>query len=258
MASKVSWKVFQYKVADSLDKVRLPNNLRALVRRENNAGEDAVNDNPNPHLLLLFSLYSIQPSAISQLFGLECDNASGISSQVTLRSRINMSNLRLKTFHLSDVIKNGNTELVLLEGSKAGSKLYSFTTGGDLLMGRNIIRRFVVRLTNSISHDGNGCRHEKYGTIAERERLYLVNIYRAQHYLHHLHSLLPVVSLMNGAVMGSGTMFGLNSTWSVATERTVWALPEVSIGGMPDVGALYHMYRRQGQLGTMLALTGYR
>ena len=46
MASKVSWKVFQYKVADSLDKVRLPNNLRALVRRENNAGEDAVNDNP--------------------------------------------------------------------------------------------------------------------------------------------------------------------------------------------------------------------
>ena len=43
----------------------------------------------------------------------------------------------------SEVIKNGNNELVLFEGSNSGKKMYSFTTGGDLLMGRNIIRRSV-------------------------------------------------------------------------------------------------------------------
>ena len=127
------------------------------------------------------------------------------------------------------------------------------------------------------THHTDDSRHEKYNSIAESERLYLVNIYRTQHYLHQLSSALPVVSIMDGAVMGSGTMFGLNSTWSVATERSVschvllkiqtlildnirsvWCLPEVSIAGLPDVGSLYHMYHRPHQLGTMLSLTGYR
>ena len=44
----------------------------------------------------------------------------------------------------SEVIRQGNSDLLLFEGSKAGKKLYSFTTGGDLLMGRNIIRRLSV------------------------------------------------------------------------------------------------------------------
>ena len=35
-----------------------------------------------------------------------------------------------------------DTRLVMFEGSSAGKKMVSFTTGGDLLMGRNIIRRW--------------------------------------------------------------------------------------------------------------------
>ena len=58
--------------------------------------------------------------------------------------------------------------------------------------------------------------------------------------------------------MGSGVLFGLNSTFSVATERTVWSIPEVTIGGMPDVGVIYHMNNLPNHLGTMLALTGQR
>ena len=131
------------------------------------------------------------------------------------------------------MIGNGNTNLVLFEGSKAGKKLYSFTTGGDLLMGRNIIRRWghcaVLMRALLYNITVNVSRHEKYNRIAESERLYLINIYRTQHCIHRIKSQLnvPVVSLMNGTVMGSGTMFGLNSTFSVATERSVWALPEV-------------------------------
>ena len=39
MGSKVAMKMLQYKVADSLDKVRLPNNPRALITKENSAGQ---------------------------------------------------------------------------------------------------------------------------------------------------------------------------------------------------------------------------
>ena len=37
MVSKVSLKVLQYKVADTLDKVRLPSNPRALITRHESA-----------------------------------------------------------------------------------------------------------------------------------------------------------------------------------------------------------------------------
>ena len=32
---------------------------------------------------------------------------------------------------------------------------------------------------------------------------------------------------MDGITMGSAVLFGFNSNFSVATERTVWAVPEV-------------------------------
>ena len=39
MANKVALKVVQYRVADSLDKLRLPSNPRAIIKREKNAGK---------------------------------------------------------------------------------------------------------------------------------------------------------------------------------------------------------------------------
>ena len=39
MANKVALKVAQYRVADSLDKLRLPSNPRAIIKRERNAGK---------------------------------------------------------------------------------------------------------------------------------------------------------------------------------------------------------------------------
>ena len=142
---------------------------------------------------------------------------------------------------LSNIVTESSADVLVIEGSNNRGKNYAFTTGGDLLMGRNIIER-----------------KEKTNTITEKERLYLVNIYRTQHYLHKLGKEISVISLMDGASMGSGVLFGLNSTFSVATERTVWAIPEVIIGGMPDVGVIFHMNNLENNLGTMMALTGMR
>ena len=56
--------------------------------------------------------------------------------------------------------------------------------------------------------------------------------------------------------MGSSVLFGLNSKFSIATENTTWATPEVIIGSVPDVGTLYHLKQLPGNVGKMLALTG--
>ena len=133
---------------------------------------------------------------------------------------------------LSKIIQEKSTNMLTIEGSNQKNKNHAFTTGGDLLMGLNIIYR-----------------KEKTDIISTEERLYLVNIYRAQHYLHKLGKDIPVISMMDGVSMGSGVLFGLNSTFSVATERTVWSIPEVTIGGMPDVGVIYHMNNLPNHLG---------
>ncbi|KAF3842806.1 hypothetical protein F7725_001655, partial [Dissostichus mawsoni] len=44
----------------------------------------------------------------------------------------------------------------------------------------------------------------------------------------------------------------------VATEKTLFAMPETAIGLFPDVGGGYFLPRLQGQLGLFLALTGFR
>jgi 3-hydroxyisobutyryl-CoA hydrolase len=46
------------------------------------------------------------------------------------------------------------------------------------------------------------------------------------------------------------------ATFRVATERTVFAMPETKIGYSPDVGANYFLNRLDGEVGTYLALTG--
>lgn len=41
----------------------------------------------------------------------------------------------------------------------------------------------------------------------------------------------------------------------IATEKTVFAMPETKIGYCPDVGANYFLSRLDGEIGTYLALT---
>ncbi len=66
----------------------------------------------------------------------------------------------------------------------------------------------------------------------------------------------PTVSLINGAVMGSGVGLTLYGTHRVAGADYQFAMPEVAIGLFPDVGVSHHLARLPHEIGTYLALTG--
>uniref|UniRef100_A0A3B4G204 3-hydroxyisobutyryl-CoA hydrolase n=1 Tax=Pundamilia nyererei TaxID=303518 RepID=A0A3B4G204_9CICH len=55
-----------------------------------------------------------------------------------------------------------------------------------------------------------------------------------------------------------GVGLSVHGRFRVATEKTLFAMPETAIGLFPDVGGGYFLPRLQGKLGLFLALTGFR
>ncbi|KAJ1625601.1 enoyl-CoA hydratase/carnithine racemase [Pavlovales sp. CCMP2436] len=66
------------------------------------------------------------------------------------------------------------------------------------------------------------------------------------------------VSVWDGVVMGGGAGLSVHGKFRVATERTVFAMPEAAIGFFPDVGASHFLNALPGRAGTFLGLTGAR
>ncbi|XP_008052082.1 3-hydroxyisobutyryl-CoA hydrolase, mitochondrial-like [Carlito syrichta] len=68
----------------------------------------------------------------------------------------------------------------------------------------------------------------------------------------------PYIALIHGITMGGGVGLSVHGQFRVATEKSVFAMPETAIGLFPDVGGGYFLPRLQGKLGYFLALTGFR
>ncbi|WFD30065.1 3-hydroxyisobutyryl-CoA hydrolase [Malassezia sp. CBS 17886] len=66
------------------------------------------------------------------------------------------------------------------------------------------------------------------------------------------------ISIMDGIVMGGGVGLSVHAPFRVASERTLFAMPEVGIGFFPDVGVTHALARLDGHVGAYLALTGAR
>ncbi|RSH87299.1 hypothetical protein EHS25_003208 [Saitozyma podzolica] len=66
----------------------------------------------------------------------------------------------------------------------------------------------------------------------------------------------PYVAVIDGITMGGGAGISLPAPIRIATERTMFAMPETKIGYAPDVGANYYLAQLDGAVGAWLALTG--
>lgn len=69
---------------------------------------------------------------------------------------------------------------------------------------------------------------------------------------------LSVVSIMDGVIMGGGAGLAMHGKYRIATENTLFAMPECTIGLHPDAGASHILPRLRPGLGMYLGLTGHR
>lgn len=122
-------------------------------------------------------------------------------------------------------------KLVIIEGS--GGK--AFCAGGD-------VKTIVTAL------------NEPGGEILGQ------SFFRKEYTLNHLIGTykVPYVALLNGITMGGGVGLSVHGKYRVATENTLFAMPETAIGLFPDVGGTYFLPKLQGKLGLYLGLTGDR
>ncbi|SSD59762.1 related to 3-hydroxyisobutyryl-CoA hydrolase, mitochondrial [Saccharomycodes ludwigii] len=72
----------------------------------------------------------------------------------------------------------------------------------------------------------------------------------------------PIITIMDGIVMGGGVGLTTHAPIRIATENTKWCMPEMDIGFFPDVGVTFSLPKQatvggsRGQLPLYLCLTG--
>lgn len=68
----------------------------------------------------------------------------------------------------------------------------------------------------------------------------------------------PIVSFLQGFVMGGGVGIGCHGTHRIVSSSSCVAMPECSIGLIPDVGGSYLLANGPGRIGEYLGVTGTR
>src|SRR5699024_8806304 len=65
----------------------------------------------------------------------------------------------------------------------------------------------------------------------------------------------PIVADVSGIVMGGGVGLSFHTDNRIVSEKTKCAMPEMSVGFVPDVGAGYSLSKAPGYYGRYLALS---
>ena len=133
---------------------------------------------------------------------------------------------------LSYYENNPDIAFVLLCGN--GKK--AFCAGGD-----------IRSMYDSVKEYGKGARNIQVEQFFSLE-------YRLDYHIHTYRK--PLVVWGHGVVMGGGMGLMNGASFRIVTPSTRMAMPEISIGLFPDVGASWFLNRLPSGLGHVLALTG--
>ena len=122
---------------------------------------------------------------------------------------------------------------VIIEG--AGEK--AFCAGGD-----------VVSLRKQVLDEG--------GPPTELSEKFFYDEYLLNYKINNFTK--PYIALIDGVTMGGGVGVSMHGSHIVCTERTMFAMPETTIGLFPDVGGGWLLAQLPITIGLWLALTGAR
>jgi enoyl-CoA hydratase len=162
--------------------------------------------------------------------------AGGIATLTINRPRalnaLTLENYRRFAPALADWAEDPAVRAVILRG--AGGR--AFCAGGDV--------RAVYEAGRGITGD------PRLTQVFFREE------YRLIREIHRFPK--PYIAIVDGITMGGGAGISINGACRIATERTLFAMPETAIGLFPDVGATRFLNRCPGRIGRYLGLTGAR
>ncbi|UCJ16443.1 enoyl-CoA hydratase/isomerase family protein [Pseudomonas sp. MM211] len=91
------------------------------------------------------------------------------------------------------------------------------------------------------------------GEVPELAQRFFAHEYRLDHYLHTYCK--PLICWAHGHVLGGGMGLLQGASIRIVTPSSRLAMPEVSIGLFPDVGASHFLSRLPGKLGLFFGLT---
>lgn len=139
-------------------------------------------------------------------------------------------------------LSSSEIAIIVLQGS--GDK--AFCAGGDVV---------------SIYHDlANKHEINARKTLNDEEVLNCLGVdfftkeYELDQLIHHATK--PILVWADGYVMGGGIGLVAGASHRVVTQKTVMAMPEVTIGLYPDVGASWFLNQMPPGVGLFLGLTG--
>ena len=159
-----------------------------------------------------------------------------------------------------------DTSLVatLLEGSyNEKTKKTIFCAGGDV---KAIALDGLGHTSHNVDCSENKQHHPEAHGFGKRSIL-TADFFREEYELNYNIAMQqgkyqkPQISLWDGIVMGGGVGLSIHGSFRVATENTLFAMPETGIGFFPDVGTTFWLSRIEKQhkgLGMFLGLTGWK
>jgi len=127
--------------------------------------------------------------------------------------------------------ENPNVEVIFMAGN--GQK--AFCAGGD-------VRAIYDEKKEGVSHN--------------MQTAFFAEEYRLDYLIANLKT--PYVSLLDGITMGGGVGISVHGKYRIATENSVFSMPETALGLFPDVGGAHFLPRLPQSIGYILGLTGYR
>ncbi|TWX54669.1 enoyl-CoA hydratase/isomerase family protein [Colwellia hornerae] len=150
---------------------------------------------------------------------------------------LNLSMIRLLTKKLTSWQQDDNIAVVILQG--AGEK--AFCAGGDVVS----LYRYLHELNTPIDDDviTSGFANEFFSEEYVLDQL-----------IHNFSK--PIMIWGDGYIMGGGIGLFAGASHRITTERTLMAMPEVSIGLYPDVGSSWFLNKTPEDLGLFLGITG--
>jgi enoyl-CoA hydratase/carnithine racemase len=133
---------------------------------------------------------------------------------------------------------DGKIKCVFLQG--AGNK--AFCAGGDVRK----LRASIIEQRSALAPDA----------VPPVSVEYFVQEYQLDYEVHRYPK--PIVVWADGIVMGGGIGLSAGASHRVATEKSRFAMPEITIGLYPDVGGTWFLNRMPAGFGLYIGMTGTR